>query len=209
MVDEKFYGEALREAESGVRRDGIWAKALTVSNGDTDRIRSNYIELLAQHLSKIQRQEERTAYWADVKVRCQKVVILTTGALIFLAVATTICNIQYKQFEKQWLINYGETLQAQDHHELRRLFDKNRNMYMEPTTREMWDVELASSGLTSPQNLNPLQMDLYRMSPSDLYFKYGNSAETLIALSANIGTLMSRARPPSMWHAILSGFRVR
>ncbi|HQR69911.1 MAG TPA: hypothetical protein PLE54_04865 [Burkholderiaceae bacterium] len=47
-IDEQIiYAEALREIESGVRRDGLWAKAVASSNGDEPKAKSAYICLVA------------------------------------------------------------------------------------------------------------------------------------------------------------------
>lgn len=37
LTEEALYAEALREIESGQRRDGIWAKALAESDMDQER----------------------------------------------------------------------------------------------------------------------------------------------------------------------------
>jgi len=49
--DDKYYGEALREAESGIRRDELWGKAIAKSSGNMQRCQSIYIELLAQQFA--------------------------------------------------------------------------------------------------------------------------------------------------------------
>ncbi|CAM8085196.1 hypothetical protein ACI49Z_000751 [Cronobacter turicensis] len=49
--DDKYYGEALREAESGIRRDELWGKAIARSSGNMQRCQSIYIELLAQQFA--------------------------------------------------------------------------------------------------------------------------------------------------------------
>jgi len=43
LVEEKLYAEVLRELESGVRRDGLWAKALQNSQGDEQKANALYI----------------------------------------------------------------------------------------------------------------------------------------------------------------------
>lgn len=209
MIDERFYGQALREAESGVRRDDIWAKALATSNGELDRIRSVYIELLAQHLANTSANEERMAYWTGAKRRVKKYLIILTGALSIFTVALITCNALYQDYKIQWLLQYGDTLQAQHRYEPRRFFDKNGKQYIEPTIKEMWDIELASEGLISSDNFSDIQMDLYQMSPTQLYLKYGEPASTLIMARSSMINSMFSVRLPSMWEALLSGFRVR
>ena len=44
--DQSIYADALREIESGIRRDGLWAKALAASNGDERKAKASYIEFV-------------------------------------------------------------------------------------------------------------------------------------------------------------------
>ena len=48
--DEKYYAEVLREMNSGIRRDGIWAKALADSDYDEKKAQARYIKLRVQSL---------------------------------------------------------------------------------------------------------------------------------------------------------------
>ncbi len=48
--DEKYYAEVLREMNSGIRRDGIWAKALADSEYDEKKAKARYIKLRVQSL---------------------------------------------------------------------------------------------------------------------------------------------------------------
>jgi len=50
LTEEALYAEALREIESGQRRDGIWAKAMSGSGMDVDRAGAKYIKLRVQSL---------------------------------------------------------------------------------------------------------------------------------------------------------------
>jgi hypothetical protein len=49
-VDGHYYGQALREAESGQRRDDLWGKAFVLSQGDERKSKALYLDLLAQWL---------------------------------------------------------------------------------------------------------------------------------------------------------------
>lgn len=51
-VHEKFYGQAMNEFDQGIRREDLWAKALTVSNWDMQKAKSTYIDLLAKRLAE-------------------------------------------------------------------------------------------------------------------------------------------------------------
>ena len=50
ITEEILYAEVFREIESGVRRDGIWAKALSESQMQEDPAKAKYIKLRAQAL---------------------------------------------------------------------------------------------------------------------------------------------------------------
>jgi len=50
LTEESLYAEALREIESGQRRDGIWAKAMAESNMDQGKAGAKYIKLRVQSL---------------------------------------------------------------------------------------------------------------------------------------------------------------
>lgn len=50
LTEEVFFAEALREMEAGVRRDGLWAKALSEVDCDEERAKAMYIKLRVQSL---------------------------------------------------------------------------------------------------------------------------------------------------------------
>jgi len=50
LVEEKIYGQVLREIESGFRRDGLWAKALQKSRGNEQETKAFYIEYRVQSI---------------------------------------------------------------------------------------------------------------------------------------------------------------
>lgn len=50
LTEEAFYAEALREIESGMRRDGIWAMAMAESDMDQGKAAARYIKLRVQSL---------------------------------------------------------------------------------------------------------------------------------------------------------------
>jgi hypothetical protein len=62
LTEEALYAEALREIESGQRRDGIWAKALAESNMDQGKAGARYIKLRVQSL-----KDEVTLSIAELK----------------------------------------------------------------------------------------------------------------------------------------------
>jgi len=48
--EEAIYAEVLREMEAGIRRDGLWAKALSEANGIDSSANARYISLRVQAL---------------------------------------------------------------------------------------------------------------------------------------------------------------
>ena len=50
LIVEMLYGQALKEIESGQRRDGLWVKALANSSDDEKKARSLYIEYRVQSM---------------------------------------------------------------------------------------------------------------------------------------------------------------
>jgi hypothetical protein len=67
LNEEALYAEALREIESGLRRDGIWAMAMAQSDMDTAKAAARYIklrvqslkdELMLQHQAAMQAEEQ-------------------------------------------------------------------------------------------------------------------------------------------------------
>lgn len=62
LTEEALYAEALREIESGQRRDGLWAKAMAESNMDQGKAQAKYIKLRVQSL-----RDEATLFIAKVK----------------------------------------------------------------------------------------------------------------------------------------------
>jgi len=56
ILEEELYAEVLREIESGIRRDGLWAKAFAKS-GSEERAKALYIEFRVQSL-----RDELTLY---------------------------------------------------------------------------------------------------------------------------------------------------
>lgn len=48
--DEEIYAHVLKEIESGMRRDGLWAKALANSADNSEKAKSLYIKYRAQSI---------------------------------------------------------------------------------------------------------------------------------------------------------------
>ena len=50
LVEEKLYAQVLREIESGLRRDGLWAKAFQKSHGNEQKAKALYYEYRIQSI---------------------------------------------------------------------------------------------------------------------------------------------------------------
>ena len=62
LAEEMLYAEAMREIESGIRRDGLWGKAIAESDGDEKKAKAFYLKLRVQALKdelKVARQNFR------------------------------------------------------------------------------------------------------------------------------------------------------
>lgn len=59
LADEVIYENVLKEIESGKRKGGVWAKALSESDGDIEKAKALYIKLRVQSIfDEIKVQEE-------------------------------------------------------------------------------------------------------------------------------------------------------
>ncbi|WP_312572473.1 hypothetical protein [Stutzerimonas balearica] len=59
--DEETYSQVLKEIQSGTRRDGLWAKALANSAGDSEKAKSFYIKYRAQAIKDERKLSESTS----------------------------------------------------------------------------------------------------------------------------------------------------
>jgi hypothetical protein len=46
----KFYEQVSKEIQSGIKEDGVWAKAYAMSSGDEQKAKAQYIELMVERL---------------------------------------------------------------------------------------------------------------------------------------------------------------
>lgn len=51
LHEEKLYEQVYEEVKQGIRRDGLWAKALAFSEGDEAKAKSLYLQLRVQSLT--------------------------------------------------------------------------------------------------------------------------------------------------------------
>jgi uncharacterized Ntn-hydrolase superfamily protein len=70
MEEEQVYAQVLQEVESGLRRDGLWAKALASARGNESGARALYIEYRVQSVKDEMMLAKRSqAIEAAAKVR--------------------------------------------------------------------------------------------------------------------------------------------
>ena len=50
LAEEMLYAEAMREIEQGIRRDGLWGKAIADSEGDDKKAKGLYLKYRVQAL---------------------------------------------------------------------------------------------------------------------------------------------------------------
>ena len=53
MNDEQLYLKATQEVDSGTQNSTLWAKAMTLAEGDEEKARHHYITLRVEELSKV------------------------------------------------------------------------------------------------------------------------------------------------------------
>ncbi|MGY0196214.1 hypothetical protein ACWA7J_14215 [Leptothrix sp. BB-4] len=67
LSDEALYADALREIENGLRRDGLWARALSDCKMDQVKAAARYIELRVQSM-----RDEKTLRAREDSLRLQE-----------------------------------------------------------------------------------------------------------------------------------------
>ena len=96
LVEEKIYEQVLMEIESGIRRDGLWAKALQESRGDTQEAQGYYIKFRVQ---SIKDETELAQTLLDVRAGEQKAPKAVKSPNFF-----TYRNITVYRREKTWWV---------------------------------------------------------------------------------------------------------
>lgn len=59
--EEKIYAAVLNEMQQGIRREGLWAKAIAKSEGNENKATSLYLEYRAQSLADELQEEQNKA----------------------------------------------------------------------------------------------------------------------------------------------------
>ncbi|MCS4281710.1 MULTISPECIES: hypothetical protein [Stenotrophomonas] len=211
-IHEKFYGQAIREAESGARRDDIWAKAFAEAGGNPARSKALYIQLVARHLSSVadafDREERRQAvaeaalYSGGAIVRIGKRVaylmfLWGTWAVLSLALLSLLGNQSqelYRAFVQQQAINLK--LPEDPSFARRTFYDAEGAPFLEPTRQDYYNVAvLQSTGLRNA----PIPAQLYGdIRVSDFYFNYPEAAPIMLAGITNANqqySQMLRSKP--------------
>ncbi|WP_131799842.1 hypothetical protein [Paraburkholderia ginsengiterrae] len=76
---DEFYGEAVRQFESGERRDDIWGKAFSQCKGDVQATNGVYVKLLALQLAR----EANVYIPAKGLALAGKIAVTVLGPLLF------------------------------------------------------------------------------------------------------------------------------
>ncbi|MFM0377874.1 hypothetical protein PQQ72_12785 [Paraburkholderia strydomiana] len=85
---DEFYGEAVRQFESGERRDDIWGKAFSQCKGDVQKTNGVYVSLLALQLAR-----EANVYIPPKGLALAgKIATTVLGPLFFAVVTASILN---------------------------------------------------------------------------------------------------------------------
>ncbi len=188
-VHEKYYGHATREAESGVRRDDIWAKAFAEAGGDPLRAKALYIQLVAHHLAasaaSFEREERRIAV-AHATLKAGGAIVKTgkrAAFLCFLWVVWAVLSLvllgilgnQSQDLYKAFVRDEAIGLKVADDPRFPRqtLYDVDGKPFLEPSRQDYYNAAvLRSTGHLNaplPEQLtgNPMPFDLYLRYPED------------------------------------------
>lgn len=189
-IHEKYYGQAIREAESGVRRDDIWAKAFAEAGGDPIRSKALYIQLVAHHLSaaaaSFDREERRRAV-ADAALQAGGVIAKTgsrAAYIFFILVVWALLSLVllgilgkrteglYKTFVQERAI--GLKVADDPRYPRRTLYDLEGNSFLEPSRQDYYNAAvLRSTGLLNAPLPEQLKTNLV---PVEVYAKYPEDA---------------------------------
>lgn len=80
LTEEALYAEALREIESGLRRDGIWAMAMAQSDMDTAKAAARYIKLRVQSLKDELMLQHQAAMLAEEQEQKRRIAQMEADA---------------------------------------------------------------------------------------------------------------------------------
>ena len=75
MVEEKLYAEVAKELEKGIRRDGLWAKAVAKSQGIESKAKALYLEYRVQaikddiEIAELGYQKEKELLSIDIQIK--------------------------------------------------------------------------------------------------------------------------------------------
>lgn len=197
----EFYGMAFREIERGVRRDDLWGRALANADGDHQRARGEYIELLADHM-------EREALTPVRNMQRQKLLLLVRRWLTMLAALgcvlvplAILCLYLHEGYKSDWVANVAVRDYPLSIGPIRQLVDAKGRKFSLPTFQQYYEV---AAGI-KVDSFTEVQRDLADKNPLSIYMKYGEDAGgILLAGYADAIRVHSQAslNPPSFLEMI-------
>lgn len=169
-VHEKFYGQAMREIESGIKRDDMWAKALALSAGDMKTAKALYVDLLAKFFSDSSSELDKKMRnkaaikaahktWDIFSVFAARSLIWFILISILIAISSSIAIYLHESFKTNFVNNYIPSEES-----------------LQPYYKAIVARETGVSNNEIPAEV----MDAISLSPLELNLAYGDQASNMM-----------------------------
>ncbi|KAA0573380.1 hypothetical protein [Azospirillum sp. Sh1] len=229
-VQERFYGEAMREIEQGLRREDLWVKAMARSEGDLQKAKALYVELLARLLSdahsNARMKEMKGASVALAKSTGRKMFYITrlvVVMLVFFGLSGSLFEIIRGEYRKHYANTYPYSSSRDDEAPLV-YTNSDGHSLTALTGRQCYEVVAAGDGY-GYDKLSDLQRDLVdrhmdsirqkyrsyieRKQPDSRYYTNGNLGDDLTSCISNAGAEhFNQAIRTHSWSEVAMGWPV-
>ena len=152
-----------------MRRDDLWGKALVSADGDHQKAKGKYIELLAGHLEREARApayiEQRRKLGILLK-RWSVGLVAIGGVVLLLGI---LCSNLYESYRQDWIANVAVRDYPQPTTPARVLVDVNGQQFPAPSFQQYYEV---AAGV-NVNSFTEVQRDLAQLRPLLIYMKYG------------------------------------
>lgn len=207
-VKDEFYGQALREIESGSRRDDLWGRALAKSGGSYQKAKAEYVNMLALQLeamacAPIRRQKKQIKVFFIKRWSIRLAAIGCCLTLLGLYTAHW-----YRSYQLDWIAKVA-VRDYQPKSEPQTVFvDSKGNRFLEPTWEQYYAVVVANDTGKGFDSFTEVQQDLAENDTFLIYSKYGPAAARLIGFYAEAMRVHHRAtvNSPSFFQAMMDLF---
>lgn len=196
-----FYGRALREIERGVRRDDLWGKALANADGNPQKARGQYIELLAGHMEREELVFVRNRRKQKLRILAKLWSVSILGVVCVLVPLVVLSSHLYEGYKSDWIANVAVRDYPASATSARVLINAKGQSFSLPTFQQYYQV---AAGM-NVDSFTEVQRDLAQMRPSSIYMKYGEEAGGVLVVgfseALRVHSLAS-LKPPSFFEMI-------